>query len=259
MSFGAILARMAVVRLRPGDLRDALRSDGTSLQFQVQVHVPTRTLAGVEALVRWPHAVLGMVGPQEIVQLVDQGGLHGDFDEWVIRASCAQAAAWRREGVPLPLISVNVFEQSLRRPDLLRVVSGAVEAAGTPPEMLELELPRGAALDAGFVPVIGSLRTRGVRVAADARAVEDLPSIDVDTVKLPYRLTSAIADPARAEAARRIVEAARARGMRVVAEGVETEAQRDAVLATGCEIVQGYVFGPEASASEVSALARQGS
>ena len=78
---------MAVVRLRPADLRSALASDGTSLQFQVQVHVPTGTLAGVEALVRWPHPALGMVGPQEIVQLVEAGGLHEVFDGWVIRAA----------------------------------------------------------------------------------------------------------------------------------------------------------------------------
>lgn len=248
---------MAIVRLRPAELRDALASDGTSLQFQVQVHIPTASLAGVEAFVRWPHPLYGMVGPQEIVQLVDQGGLHGQFDEWVIRAACAQTAAWRKQGVPLPLTSVNVFEATLRRPDLLQSLTAAIEAAGIPHATLELELPRGTALAKEFVAIIGSLRTRGVRIAADARDVEDVPPIDVDTVKLPYPLTSRIDEPARAEVAAEIVKRAKARGMRVVAEGVETEAQQATVLATGCEIVQGYVFGPEASASEVSALAQK--
>ena len=91
---------MAVVRLRPADLLEALRNDGTSLQFQVQVHVPTGTLAGVEALVRWPHFQYGMIGPQEIAQLVMQGGLHEEFDFWVIRAASKQAADWIGEGVP---------------------------------------------------------------------------------------------------------------------------------------------------------------
>jgi EAL domain-containing protein (putative c-di-GMP-specific phosphodiesterase class I) len=248
---------MAIVRLRTADLREALASDGTSLQFQVQVHVPTATLAGVEALVRWPHPVYGMIGPQEIVQLVEQGGLHAEFDSWVLRAACAQAAAWRQEGVPLPLISVNVFEPTLRKADFLQTVSAAVEAAGTPPAMLELELPRGSALDASLVAVIGSVRTRGIRVAADARTPEDLPPIQVDTVKLPYRLTSELEDPAQAAKAREIVRSALERGLRVVAEGVETPAQQTAVLAVGCEVVQGYVFGPEVSAAEVSALARR--
>jgi EAL domain-containing protein (putative c-di-GMP-specific phosphodiesterase class I) len=250
---------MSVVRLRPTDLRDALASNGTSLQFQVQVHLPTTTLAGVEALVRWPHPVLGMVGPQEITQLVDQGALHVEFDEWVLGAACAQMALWQREGVPLPSIGVNVWEPTLRKPDFLRLASAATERAGVGPEMLEIELPRGAALEPEFVAVIGSLRTRGIRIAADVRALEDMPPIEIDTVKLPYPLTSAIAEPGSRAVAESIVAAARARKMRVVAEGVETTEQQQAILATGCEIVQGYVFGPEASAAEVSQLARRAS
>ena len=244
---------MAVVRLRPADLRSALASDGTSLQFQVQVHVPTGTLAGVEALVRWPHPALGMVGPQEIVQLVEAGGLQEAFDHWVIRTACAQAAAWIHGGVPLPLISVNVFEPTLRAHGLFAAVTDALEAAGA--GTLELELPRGATADPALVALIGSLRTRGVRIAVEAREAADLPAIDVDTVKLPYGLTSQIAT--RAEAASAIVAAARDRKLRVVGEGVETREQQAALLGIGCETLQGYVFGPEVSASEVGALARQ--
>lgn len=248
---------MSVVRLRPTDLRDALASDGTSLQFQVQVHLPTSALAGVETLVRWPHPVLGMVGPQEIAQLVDQGGLHSEFDEWVLAAACKQMARWQGEGVPLPLIGVNVWEATLRKPDFLRLASAATERAGIAPEMLEIELPRGAALEPAFVAVIGSVRTRGIRIAADVRALEDMPPIEIDTVKMPYPLISAIAEPGSHAMAASIVAAARARNMRVVAEGVETAEQQQALLGLGCEIVQGYVFGPEASAAEVSQLARR--
>ncbi len=222
---------MAVVRLRPSDLTAALASDGTSLQFQVQVHVPTGTLAGAEALVRWPHPQLGMVGPQEIAQLVTEGALFERFDEWVIRAAAKQAAEWILDGVPLPLVSVNVWEQTLRSPELLRIVDGA--------QHLELELPRGAAEDLAHVAMIGSLRTRGIRIAADA-----LHGIQIDTLKLRPPL-----DPVT-------VAAAKARGIRVVAESVETTEQQIQAIGAGCEIVQGYVFGPEVSVAEVSALAK---
>jgi EAL domain-containing protein (putative c-di-GMP-specific phosphodiesterase class I) len=222
---------MARVLLRPADLRAALASDSTSLQFQVQVHVPTGTLAGVEALVRWPHPVYGMVGPQEIVQLVMQGGLHLEFDEWVIKTADAQAKQWVAAGVPLPLISVNIWDQTLRSPRLLELVDGT--------EHLELELPRGAASDPAHIAMIGSVRTRGARVAAEV-----VPDTDIDTVKLRSPVDGAT------------VSAARERGMRVVAEGIETADQQAQALAAGCEIIQGYVFGPEVSASEVSALAR---
>ena len=222
---------MAVVRLRPADLRSALASDGTSLQYQVQVHVPSGTLAGVEAFVRWPHPLYGMVGPAEIVQLVIQGGLHVEFDAWVIRTASAQAKQWIAKGVPLPLIAVNIWDQTLRSLQLPELVGGA--------EHLELELPRGAATDPAHVSMIGSVRARGARVAADT-----LPEIDVDTVKLRHPVDAPT------------VSAARERGVRVVAEGIESEDQKAQALAAGCEIVQGYVFGPEVSASEVSALAR---
>ena len=223
---------MAVVRLRPADLRDALKNDGTSLQFQVQVHVPTGTLAGVEALVRWPHYALGMVGPQEIAQLVTQGSLHVEFDEWVIRAASKQAAQWVAQGVELPLVAVNVWEQTLRSAEVMRMVEGA--------QRLELELPRGTVSDPAHAATIGSLRTRGVRIAADV-----VPSIDIDTVKL------------RPPVDAMTVQAARARGVRVVAEGVESAEQQAQALGAGCEIVQGFVFGPEVSAAEVSTLAKR--
>ena len=222
---------MAIVRLRPDELRSALASDGTSLQFQVQVHVPTGTLAGVEAFVRWPHPLYGMVGPQEIVQLVIQGGLHVEFDAWVIRTASAQARTWIAGGVPLPLIAVNIWDQTLRSPRLLELIDGM--------DHVELELPRGAAADPDHRAMIGSVRARGARVAAEL-----LPEIDVDTVKLRLPIDAAVA------------AAARGRGIRVVAEGIETEEQKTEALAAGCDIVQGYVFGPEVSASEVSALAR---
>ena len=225
---------MAVVRIRPADLRSALAEDGTSLQYQAQVHVPSGTLAGVEAFVRWPHPLYGMVGPQEIVQLVIQGGLHVEFDAWVIRTATAQAKKWIAEGVPLPLIAVNIWDQTLRSPRLLEMVDAA--------ERLELELPRGAASDPAHVPMIGSVRARGGRVAAEV-----LPETDVDTVKLRLPIDAAT------------VSGARARGIRVVAEGIENEEQQAQALAAGCEIIQGYVFGPEVSASEVSALARPSS
>lgn len=222
---------MAVVRLRPADLRDALKSDGTSLQFQVQVHVPTGTLAGVEALVRWPHYALGMVGPQEIAQLVMQGGLHVEFDAWVIRAASQQAAQWIAQGVDLPLVAVNVWEETLRSPELMRMVAEG--------QRLELELPRGAANEPAHLTVLRALRERGVRVAAESLALE------MDTLKLRPPLDAAV------------VATAKARGLRVVAEGVESAEQQAEALTRGCEIVQGFVFGPEVSAAEVGTLAKR--
>src|SRR5262249_20727245 len=148
-------AAMAVVRLRPADLRSALASDGTSLQFQVQVHVASGTLAGVEAFVRWPHPLYGMVGPQEISQLVMQGDLHVEFDAWVIRTAATQAAQWIVAGVPLPLIAVNIWDRTLGSNELMRVTEGS--------RHLELEVPRAAVQDPANAATLRALREKGVR------------------------------------------------------------------------------------------------
>jgi EAL domain-containing protein (putative c-di-GMP-specific phosphodiesterase class I) len=171
-----------------------------------------------------------MVGPQEIAQLVTQGDLHVEFDSWVIRTAAAQAAQWIAAGVPLPLIAVNVWDKTLGSDELMRVVEGTRD--------LELEMPRGSAQEPANASTLRALRERGVRIASDSLAIE------IDTVKLRPPL-----DPA-------IVGLAKTRGLRVVAEGVESADQQAQALSAGCEIVQGYVFGPEVSASEVSALAR---
>lgn len=249
---------MPALRLTPAELRRALAADGTSLQYQAQVHVPSSSLAGVEAFVRWPHPAFGMIGPSEIVALVEEGGLHAEFDAWVVGAACAQAQRWRAEGVPLPLVSVNVWAQTMRQGQLAPAVTSALQASGVPPAMLEIETPRGAAADAELATVLELLRRLGVRIASEARAPEDLPSISVDTVKIPARAVAEIDDGERRASIGRLAAACRDRGVRLVAEGVETAAQRDALLAAGCEIVQGYLYGPEVSAAEVSALARTG-
>src|SRR5437762_3369341 len=113
---------MAIVRLRSTDLKDALETSALSLHYQPQVEIKTGKLAGVEAFVRWPHAVHGMLGPSDIIPIVEQAGLHVEFDRWVIGAICRQAKRWRTDGVPVPVVAANVWSEALRRPDALRLV-----------------------------------------------------------------------------------------------------------------------------------------
>ena len=91
---------MAIVRLRPEDLKRAIAGGTLSLQFQPQVHVPTGKLVGAEAFARWPHPSYGMIGPGEIIALIEQGALHVDFDRWVLTELCAQQNRVRKSGPP---------------------------------------------------------------------------------------------------------------------------------------------------------------
>src|SRR5438105_6121131 len=92
-------SRMAIVRLRSADLKQALETGALSLHYQPQVVIATGKLAGVEAFVRWPHPAYGMIGPSDIIPLVDQAGMHVEFYRWVIGAICRQASHLRNIGV----------------------------------------------------------------------------------------------------------------------------------------------------------------
>lgn len=249
---------MAIVRLRPEELRRALDDGALSLQFQPQVHVPTGKLVGVEAFARWPHPAHGMIGPSDIVPLLDQGSLHVDFDRWVLRALCQQLLTWRREGVDAPIVAANMWTHTLRQPDVVEMVNGAIASTGVPPSALEIECPRGSVRDPMIAEPVQRIRALGVRIASEEfgdPAIADAAS-GFDTLKIGYPLARdlTVLGTESLEAVQAIVEAARVAGARVVADSVETKDQEDLLVQFGCEIVQGRLYGPEVAPEELKTL-----
>ena len=259
---------MAIVRLRPGDLRRALADDALSLQFQPQVHAPTGRLVGAEVFVRWPHPSYGMIGPGDIIPLVDQGALHVDFDRWVLAAVCAQVKRWNDEGFEVPVVSANIWAQTLRSPEVTAMVRDIVLASGAKSASVEIECPGGTVRDSALAESARRLRVLGVRVASEDLADPALAdaALDFDTLKIAYPIARDLAagDAAAREAvvatvsAAHVVRTTTKGGVRVVADSVETPAQEDALADLGCDIVQGYLYGPEVSAAELRQLASAG-
>ena len=249
---------MAIVRLRPEELKRALDENALSLQFQPQVHVPTGKLVGIEAFVRWPHPAHGMIGPSDIVPLLDQGSLHVEFDRWVLRALCAQVIAWRKEGVDVPLVAANMWTHTLQRPDVVDIVRDAIASSGIAPGDLEIECPRGSVRDPLLAEPVQNIRALGVRIASEEfgdPAIADAAS-GFDTLKIGYPIARdlPVLGTESLEAVQAIVEAAQVTGARVVADSVETKDQEDLLVQFGCEIVQGRLYGPEVAADELKTL-----
>jgi EAL domain-containing protein (putative c-di-GMP-specific phosphodiesterase class I) len=249
---------MAIVRLRPEELKRALDENALSLQFQPQVHVPTGKLVGIEAFVRWPHPAHGMIGPSDIVPLLDQGSLHVEFDRWVLHALCAQVVAWRKEGVDVPLVAANVWTHTLQRPDVVDIVRDAIASSGIAPGDLEIECPRGSVRDPLLAEPVQNIRALGVRIASEEfgdPAIADAAS-GFDTLKIGYPIARdlPVLGTESLEAVQAIVEAAQVTGARVVADSVETKDQEDLLVQFGCEIVQGRLYGPEVAADELKTL-----
>jgi EAL domain-containing protein (putative c-di-GMP-specific phosphodiesterase class I) len=247
---------MAIVRLRATELRQALETGALSLHYQPQVEIETGRLAGVEAFVRWPHPAHGMIGPSDIIPLVDQAGLHVEFDRWVIGTICRQAMKWRADGVPVPIVAANVWTETLRRPDALRLVD-ALADTHVDPTTIELECPRGSTVDPEVTKALVAIKALGVRLASEEYATGARPRwiLSFDTFKIPYPISRDHA--ANADAIVAAVAEARTVGARVVADSVESAEQEKALASLGVEIVQGYLYGPEVTPAELRTLIRK--
>jgi EAL domain-containing protein (putative c-di-GMP-specific phosphodiesterase class I) len=222
------------------------------------VHVPTGKLVGIEAFVRWPHPAHGMIGPSDIVPLLDQGSLHVEFDRWVLRALCAQVVAWRKEGVDVPLVAANMWTHTLQQPDVVDIVRDAIASSGIAAGDLEIECPRGSVRDPLLAEPVQNIRGLGVRIASEEfgdPAIADAAS-GFDTLKIGYPIARdlPVLGTESLEAVQAIVEAANITGARVVADSVETKDQEDLLVQFGCEIVQGRLYGPEVAADELKTL-----
>ena len=253
---------MAIVRLQPDDLRRALANDQLTLQFQPQVHTPTGRLVGAEAFARWPHPSYGMIGPGDIIPLVEQGNFHVEFDRWVFSALADQVKRWEDEGFDVPVVAANIWTQTLRAKDVITMLEKIVLASGVRVGTIEVEVPRGTVRDKALAETARRLRVLGVRVASEefgdpalAKSAEDF-----DTLKIGYPVVeelSQVGSPS-SDTVRAIVEAGAMAPRRVVADSVETAEQEDALVALGCDIVQGYLYGPEVSGVELKQLASVG-
>jgi EAL domain-containing protein (putative c-di-GMP-specific phosphodiesterase class I) len=255
---------MAIVRLRPGDLRRAIADGMLSLQFQPQVHAPTGRLVGAEAFVRWPHPAYGMIGPSDIIPLIEQGGFHIDFDRWVVNALCEQIRRWELEGFDVPVVAANIWAQTLRSSGAIDMIRDVVIATDARVDVLEIECPRGTVGDDTLAKAARKLRALGVRLASEEFGDPALAGAasDFDTLKVGYPVARelVVAGSTSASVAKvaAIVAAARPVGARIAADSVESPEQEDALVKLGCEIVQGYLYGPEVSAAELKQLAAVG-
>jgi EAL domain-containing protein (putative c-di-GMP-specific phosphodiesterase class I) len=244
---------LAIVRLRPSDLRHAIEAGALSLHYQPQVHIRSGKLAGVEAFVRWPHPVHGMIGPGEIIRVVEEARLHVEFDRWVVATICRQAKKWRADGVPVPIVAANVWSETLRRPDALRLLDALAET-GVDPKMIEIECPRGSTVDPDLTRALVKIQSLGVRLASEEPAASgrSREKLTFDTLKIPFPISREYVAKAKAIAA--VVAEAKTLDARVVADSVESTEQEEALVSLGVEIVQGYLYGPEVAPPELRML-----
>jgi diguanylate cyclase (GGDEF)-like protein/PAS domain S-box-containing protein len=246
-------------------LRHALAAGQVSLDYQPQVGADG-TIVAFEALMRWRHPELGAIPPSRFIPIAEDSGLIVPLGEWALREACRQVAAWRRDGHPALRISVNVSVLQFNRPDWVATVRSALQEAQLAPEALELEITESLLLESAGESSANlfELRSLGVGVAIDDfgtgySSLSYLHKLPISKLKVDQSFVREIgADPAQgwedAPIVRTIITLAHNLGMSVVAEGVETEAQRQLLLRLGCEALQGFLLHPPLDVARATAL-----
>lgn len=233
-------------------LRDAFAQDQLVLHFQPRVRLDDGVAHGVEALVRWWHPERGLLLPHEFLPALYRAQLGEALFEWVLEQAVARAAAWRDQGAPRR-VSVNVGPVLGERADLGAVVRDTLERWQLHPRLLELELHEGAGMRAveRGAEQLATVRRSGVTVALDdvgvaATDFARLRDLPVDTLKIDRSFVARVgdsADPGDVALVQAMVGIGHGLGLTVVAEGIETAAQRDRVADMGVREGQGHLFG----------------
>ena len=211
---------------------------------------PLRTVVGAEALLRWEHPRLGLLAPGAFLPMAEDIGLGVELDLWAVRSACARAAAWAGEHAAGPVqLSVNLGGRTLVDPRLLTAVRTALVDHDLDPRLLCLEVVESQSLvDVQTVAAqLTELRRIGVRVALDDfgtgySTLSWLQQLPVDRIKLDRTFTTELPGEAGQVLVRGVVALARELGIDLVAEGVETHEQLEALAEAGCRLVQGHLL-----------------
>lgn len=230
-------------------LRNAIEENQFLLHYQAQIDGARVT--GVEALVRWQHPQRGIVPPADFIPLAEETGLILALGSWVLEAACTQLTLWAtRPDMAHLTIAVNVSIQQFREPDFVDKVLTIICRTGARADRLKLELTESVLVDnvQDIIQKMGALKARGVVFALDDfgigySSLSYLKRLPLDQLKIDRSFVrDVLVDPNDAVIARAIVALAQSLGLGVLAEGVETEAQRDFLAAAGCHAYQGYYF-----------------
>jgi EAL domain-containing protein (putative c-di-GMP-specific phosphodiesterase class I) len=249
------------LRLLDG-LRQALAYGQLRLLYQPKVDLRTGRMIGVEALLRWDHPEQGMIPPMRFIPLAEESGLIVEIGEWVLRTACRQNQAWRDAGLGRLEIAVNVSPRQFDDLSLLSRVSAALRDSGMDPADLELEVTEGVMMRdlQQSVQKMRELKATGVSLSIDDfgtgySSLSALKTFPISRLKIDKSFVRELVEQSEDQAiARAIISLGHQLNLRVIAEGVETEMQRQFLRENDCDEMQGYLFSRPVSADAIAAM-----
>ncbi len=251
----------AVERLTlESSLRSALAKEQLFLMYQPQMDIATGKISGLEALLRWQHPELGLVPPDKFIRIAENSGLIVPIGEWVLRTACCQARKWQDEGFSAVTVAVNVSAIQFRQENFCGLVRRVLHETGLAPQYLELELTESLLLTNADVmlSVVQELKAMGLTLAIDDfgtgySSFSYLRQFQVSKLKIDGSFIRDVAvNPDDAAITMAIISMAKSLNLKVIAEGVETEAQMSFLRTHHCDEIQGYYFSQPLSVDKVA-------
>ncbi|MBK9574803.1 MAG: EAL domain-containing protein [Rhodoferax sp.] len=247
-------------------LRSAAALDQFQLAYQPLVDLQSGQISGMEALLRWHHPELGQVSPAQFIPVAEESGLIKGIGQWVLERACRDIRVWLDKGIQIPHVAVNVSSLQFRDSDLIGHVKAALAASNVDPALLYLEVTESALMDdvARSEALLHELKGLGVKLSLDDfgtgySSLSYLKRFPFDKVKIDQSfvrdITTSQSDTVIVKV---IVSMAHGLGLRVIAEGVETEAQCEIMRTNVCDEIQGYFFSRPVPAQAIEELFAEG-
>ncbi|QJC53743.1 EAL domain-containing protein [Paenibacillus albicereus] len=242
-------------------LRKGIQKNEFTVHYQPQVDIPTGTVVGVEALIRWQHPKLGLISPAEFIPLAEETGLIIPIGEWVLREACRQNKAWQDAGLPPLRIAVNISSRQFQQSGFAEVVSRALKETGLESKYLELELTESIVQNSAHaISIMHELKGMGIFLSIDDfgtgySSLSYLKLFPIDSLKIDQSFTRNLLQDSKDEAlVHTIINMAHNLGLKVIAEGVETGEQLQYLLLRHCHEAQGYFFSKPVPPARISEL-----
>jgi diguanylate cyclase (GGDEF)-like protein/PAS domain S-box-containing protein len=261
--YSADMSARAFERLTlESSLRHAIERNEFRLYYQPQVDTSSGAILGVEALLRWQHPDFGLVAPAEFIPLLEETGLIVPAGDWVFRTACEQLRAWHDAGWPTLRMAVNLSPRQFQTPGLAIMVERGLANVNCDPSLIELEITENVLLRhaVATLDALDAVHALGVRLAIDDfgtgySSLSYLRRYAIDTVKIDRSFVHDIpADPDDSAITAAIISLAQSLKLDVIAEGVETEAQREFLRERGCHLMQGYLFSRPLPPEDITRL-----
>jgi EAL domain-containing protein (putative c-di-GMP-specific phosphodiesterase class I) len=246
------------------DLRQAIENEEWVLQYQPKLDISQQKVVGVEALIRWNHPTRGVVSPYEFIEFAEQRGLIVQIGDWVIRAACQQLRSWLDLGIHDCKIAINLSSKQLIQSDIVPKILQCLEEYKVPPRLFEVEITETVLMEnmQKALESLERLNARGISIAIDDfgtgySSLGYLKALPIDALKIDRGfIRDLCADENDQKIVQTLISMAHSMNMKVIAEGVEEQAQFDLLGEYGVDEIQGYLLSKPTEAKALEAMIR---